>query len=313
MITHQTNCPICDFQLRERENNICPRCKTDLSLWNQSIDLPTAYYNQALQMLRANRLGDAEEKLIAALTLYPENIDAQILLGKIYAEQERYDEAIAVWEKVLNYRSPNSHEIEELINQAKKCRDEMSLEREGKQKELLRNAKAEEARKVRLRWIGYSTFVFVAALMLGWFFPISKLFKEAPTSLQTGTIIKVPDYTSKVEEILKSHGKSEIKVHQKDSIIYLLGEVFIPQEKYEIESIFQQQDIEGVTAIDLSGITVKHPKGYYYTVREGDNLWLIAENALGNGEMFERIYQVNKQTIENPSKIAKGISIIIPE
>src|SRR3990172_11538955 len=108
----ETNCPVCDFHQIERWNNVCPRCKTDLSLWNEVIELPDKCYNQALQMIKENRIQEAKEWLTAALGLYPEHLDSQLLLGKIYAELEMFDAAIAAWEKALKQRPENSYEIE---------------------------------------------------------------------------------------------------------------------------------------------------------------------------------------------------------
>jgi tetratricopeptide (TPR) repeat protein len=311
----KTTCPVCNFVLKEDNMNTCPHCKTDLRLWNQTHELPDTYYHQALQLIKANRLVDARERLIAALILYPQHPDAQLLLGKVYAELEMYNEAVDIWEKALTGSPQNSTEIKNLISQARKYQEE-------KQKPsppptpTQRPPEIGEKTKRNARRAAYSAVIamgVIAAFILGWFLSvsISQPSKESPPHSPTFTA-KPPDYTQKVKEILTMLGKDEFQVRQEESIIYLQGEVAIPQEKYEIEKSLQNQKIEGISVIDLSGITVRHPGGYYYLTREGDNLWKIAYKMWGNGEMFSRIFETNKQKIPDPTKISPGIPIIIP-
>jgi len=309
MIT-QTKCPVCDSHRVERGDNICPRCKTDLSLWNQIIDLPNRYYNQALHMIKANRIIEAKDKLTIALALYPEYFDSQFLLGKIYAELRRYEEAIAIWEKALKHSPENSGEIEDLINEAKNRQHEIVTKKDEEQKRMLERVKKEESRRMRFRWIAYSAIFSIIALMIGIFQPY-RPFGRAQSATLPVTTSKPIEYKQAVENILKTHGALDIQVNQKNSVIYLLGKVLIPQEKYRIESLVR--GIKGVSAVDLSGIDVLYPKGYFYTIRKNDNLWIIAERLWGNGAKFERIYQANKQTILDPSNISPGITILIPE
>ena len=306
----ETNCPVCDFHQIEIGNNVCPRCKTDLSLWNEVIDLPDKCYNQALQMIKVNRIQEAKERLTAALGLYPEHLDSQLLLGKIYAELEMFDAAIAAWEKALKQRPENSHQIEDLITKAKKRQNEIVSGKDEEQKKLLERVKGEEKRRLRSRWIGYSVLFSIAALIIGILLPFHYPF-QAPSPNSSVTASKLIEYKQEVEGMLKAQGISGIQVDQKNSIVYLLGEVMVPQEKYQLEKLIR--GIKSISAVDLSGIEVLHPKGYYYTVRKGDSFWSIAERIWGNGAKYGRIYQTNKQKIPDPSNIPPGITIVIPE
>lgn len=55
------------------------------------------------------------------------------------------------------------------------------------------------------------------------------------------------------------------------------------------------------------------PKATTYTVKKGDTLWGIAKKYLGNGADYKRIYEANKSTISNPSKIYPGQVLTIPQ
>lgn len=49
-----------------------------------------------------------------------------------------------------------------------------------------------------------------------------------------------------------------------------------------------------------------------YTVVSGDNLWMIAQRLLGNGDRWPEIYQLNKGIIKNPSLIYPNQVLTMP-
>lgn len=53
--------------------------------------------------------------------------------------------------------------------------------------------------------------------------------------------------------------------------------------------------------------------GSNYTVQPGDSLFSIAQNAYGNGNQWQKIYDANKQVIGNdPNSIRPGQVLFIP-
>jgi len=50
-----------------------------------------------------------------------------------------------------------------------------------------------------------------------------------------------------------------------------------------------------------------------YTVRKGDSLSKIAKREYGDAQQWRRIYEANRETIENPDLIYPGQVIRIPE
>ena len=52
---------------------------------------------------------------------------------------------------------------------------------------------------------------------------------------------------------------------------------------------------------------------YEYTVTEGDSLWKIAKEQLGDGSKWTEIYEENKDTIKDPNLIYIGQTLTIPQ
>jgi nucleoid-associated protein YgaU len=50
-----------------------------------------------------------------------------------------------------------------------------------------------------------------------------------------------------------------------------------------------------------------------YTVAPGDSLSKIAQHQYGNANLWNKIYQANKDTIKNPDLIHPGQQLIIPD
>ena len=49
-----------------------------------------------------------------------------------------------------------------------------------------------------------------------------------------------------------------------------------------------------------------------YVVAAGDSLWKIARETLGSGTLWERIYDANRDTVEDPNRIYIGQELVIP-
>ena len=49
-----------------------------------------------------------------------------------------------------------------------------------------------------------------------------------------------------------------------------------------------------------------------YTVKSGDSLWKISEQMYGDGNDWRRIYEANKDRIQNPDVLQPGWVLTIP-
>jgi nucleoid-associated protein YgaU len=50
-----------------------------------------------------------------------------------------------------------------------------------------------------------------------------------------------------------------------------------------------------------------------YTVKEGDSLWEISKQAYGSGYEWTKVYEANKETVDNPNLLAIGSNLNLPK
>jgi len=56
----------------------------------------------------------------------------------------------------------------------------------------------------------------------------------------------------------------------------------------------------------------KEKHGKQYIVREGDNLWRIAEKQLGDGSRYEEICKLNANILKDEDSLIVGMLLIVP-
>lgn len=113
--------------------------------------VPDRIYEEGLRQARSGQLTEAAESLALALQLAPSHNSAQVVLGKVYAQQGRYTEAIDTWRQVLARDADNPKALAGI--QAAE--------------ERLRAARA-RARRGRV-WVGLLAAVGMVAILLGGF------------------------------------------------------------------------------------------------------------------------------------------------
>ncbi len=110
-------------------------------------------------------------------------------------------------------------------------------------------------------------------------------------------------------ELLKSPGE-----------IYVGQELVIPplttaQEKHENESTFTSKMFEKVKSIGQrhpSAETDEAKQSRVYVVQEGDSLWKIAAEQLGNGERYPEISKLNADNLEDEDNLFAGMRLKLP-
>ena len=83
-------------------------------------------------------------------------------------------------------------------------------------------------------------------------------------------------------------------------------------------------NVKGVTHVDddrlkvagqraqTAGTTTSAPRSTYYTIQSGDTLSKIAQAKYGDSGAYTKIFEANREVIEDPDKIYPGQQIRIP-
>ena len=103
------------------------------------------------------------------------------------------------------------------------------------------------------------------------------------------------------------------------SEIYVGQELVIPPltatDKDETVRIFPSGFFEKVKSIGqrrLSAETVKTKRSKVYVVQEGDSLWKIAAEQLGDGNLYPEISKLNTDILEDEDTLFVGMRLRLP-
>ncbi|GAB4357724.1 MAG: peptidoglycan-binding protein LysM [Oricola sp.] len=66
-----------------------------------------------------------------------------------------------------------------------------------------------------------------------------------------------------------------------------------------------------INAIIAAATPPKEPR--FHTVKKGDTLWAIADEAYGNGSKYNAIFEANRPMLSHPDKIYPGQVLRIPD
>ena len=78
---------------------------------------------------------------------------------------------------------------------------------------------------------------------------------------------------------------------------------------------FASSILEKVKSIGRKRVSIpanKEPQGKQYVVRDGDNLWRIAEKQLGDGSRYEEISKLNTNILKDEDSLVVGMLLIVP-
>lgn len=109
----------------------------------------------------------------------------------------------------------------------------------------------------------------------------------------------------------KFHGNAE----ERDGKLHFKGTVATEAEKNEIWNAIKtiptwQQDV--VADIKVTGGAGAPAAGKTYTVKSGDTLSKIAKEHLGDANAYMKIFELNKDQLNDPDKIKPGQVLRLP-
>ena len=250
-------------------------------------------YPYAIEFARKGSFKDSERflKFILSLNSSPEY---QLLLGKIYAQQGRYKEAIVEWEKVLALESEN-HEATAAISKARKI--------------------------IEISVIS-PTYVFGRRLLFGLIIAVLLTSAIANFGLWQSKLLLKQEVTNlkndsdKVKLQIESSSKKSgnyiklsnlvIKIEQQGSHVWCYGEVPSYYLKEYVGTLVKVSKNAG--SVDTIAVKVTN----HYIVVSGDTLGKIALNVYGTTSRWLDIFEANKSIIKNRNTLLPGAVLYIP-
>lgn len=146
------NCPVCGY--KDYSVGKCSSCGTDATSLLRLSELPDIYYNKAVEFIMHDNLKDALESLATAVNLNPGDVDALILLGKVYAELGDFERSVHHWNKAIELDDSKRDEIDADI---KKALTKGKLSSAGRKRPIKKSVKKTSVRKKSFKTKSKST------------------------------------------------------------------------------------------------------------------------------------------------------------
>jgi nucleoid-associated protein YgaU len=103
-----------------------------------------------------------------------------------------------------------------------------------------------------------------------------------------------------------------LKADFKDGTVILTGscDTHATREK----AVLLAGNVQGVTKVDDKLVSPPaEEKTVFYTVKKGDSLSKIAKALMGDGKLWPKLFEANKEVIKNPDLIYPGQQLRIPK
>jgi len=136
---------------------------------------------------------------------------------------------------------------------------------------------------------------------------------------------KDEEAAEKIKELILQNnpGVRDLEVEFDQGVVGLAGECESGAAMQKC--VLLAGNVEGVIDVYASKMTIRPPEGSggekaepaeepveFYTIRSGDTLGKIARQYYGDAMQYPRIFEANREVIEDPDKIYPGQRIRIP-
>ena len=127
---------------------------------------------------------------------------------------------------------------------------------------------------------------------------------------------KEDEDTAKAERIKQSLsvlGLPAINVSYTEGQVTLSGKASTPEQKEK--AVLMTGNVEGVEKVNADALEAPAQQAVqvdYYIIQSGDTLSKIAQRFYGNASAYPKIFEANREVIEDPNKIYPGQKIRIP-
>lgn len=122
--------------------------------------------------------------------------------------------------------------------------------------------------------------------------------------------------SEKLQEHIESRnpGVQELSVQVEEGIAKVSGTA--PDAESLQKVALLAGNVEGIEKVDVESVAVQNTETVesdYYEIASGDTLSAIAKKFYGNGNLYAKIFEANKEVIVDADKIYPGQKIRIPK
>ena len=117
----------------------------------------------------------------------------------------------------------------------------------------------------------------------------------------------------RIKQSLSVLGLPAINVSYSEGQVTLSGKASTPEQKEK--AILMAGNVEGVEKVNADALEAPAQQAVqvdYYIIQSGDTLSKIAQRFYGNASAYPKIFEANREVIEDPNKIYPGQKIRIP-
>jgi nucleoid-associated protein YgaU len=262
-------CPVCNASVAAGRSS-CPRCEEDLTGLVLLDDAAPNQYNQGLDAVRQGKPEEAAEHLLAALALDPDHVPALVVLGKVRAQQQRYEQAIGYWRRASEL-DPENRAAQAGIAKAERLRVRLQRSRRFRSGALLAAVAVLALLAALLAMWGTRAKGELTAISAASTAAIAQVTDRAAVALVTVTppatiepVSPTPTPEVQLEEPVRDALAGDpdlellkISVQQAGTTIQLSGEV--PNQGVKAVAEALAKGVAGVGAVDSTGLLVTPP------------------------------------------------------
>lgn len=317
-------CPVCN-STQPGETSECASCGSDLSLLAAFDGLALRYYNEALAQAKdEGRDREAAEKLRAAIALDPARPEFHVVLAKLHAQRENYEEALAEFRRALDLAPAGSPVREKArrgldrASQAEREREEAARTREREN--------AAHGRRHRRYYaaaaVGGALAVGVALGMIAAPRPMPEKPSPAAPAAQMEAMVQrviagMPSVLSPHvsrwvgEDFVKALSVSRVRVSASAGGGYELeGSVPLPEAKQFLQAVAAAAAGDAKVQVGALAVTDDYMT---YTVRAGDCPERIARRLCGSPRHVAAIAAFSRENARVLTRMQIGSVLRIPK
>jgi len=243
--------------------------------------------------------------LTAAAVLTPDPVDSRLALARVLLEQRRYGQAREVLTPLLA-REPETPEARRL---QQLCRD--GEETRKAEREQAERSQAERGRALRRRWLCLSVASTALGGLLVFFITWAGL-RPPPVHPPPASAVSITTATFTDPRVAKAKTAVAaafpmIRMEESGPGLRLSGEVQSYRELAEL--LRAAQEAVGMASEDIK---VKYDSFFFYRIRSGDSLTLLAQRFYGRPGLYKVIQAANPARVKDANLLHPGDLLMIP-